>query len=215
MNTKWKTVFVEYSSYKPGQHFITVIETLNHKRIIVGRIYREYDKGTGKSKYIAQDFAGNQIFADTNELSAIKKKFIEYGESLAMSVPVIPHKTKQTGIAKGKQILSRKEIINIIRERKSEKSKKREVSKTNTLAKAINDQKEKEQDLKNPEKYKDPEQTKEGVNPQDKDLETSVSNSEKPEQTVENEKSERDIELEQIRDTDNDKDQEQDIEMDI
>jgi len=204
---KGKTVFVEYSSYEKGQHFMTVVQTKDHKRIIIGRIYKVYDKENKKTKYLATDFAGNQIFKDTNELTTLKQKFIENGQNLVMLVPSLPSKTRQSNGLVFSQKAERKQDLEKIRDKKSSKEKTREVPKTNLNAKNINDQKEKELDSKSNEKYKDLEQGKDEINPKENLQEKSEPDSEKPiqEEPTEPEKSERDIELEDIRDQNEDR----------
>lgn len=209
-----KTVFIEYSSSDKGQHFMTVVQNKNHQRIIIGRIYREYDKETKKTKYLATDFAGNQVFVDYKDLSAIKKQFVEHGDNLAMNVPVRPNQSRQTLKLALSQKAERNEDLKNIREKKSEKEKTKEVSKTNT--KTNENQKEKERDLKNTEKYKDAEQGKEEANSKEnvQAQGTAESNSEEkiqeePEQDIASERME---ELEDIREQNDDL--EQDIDLD-
>jgi len=204
---KGKTVFVEYSSYEKGQHFMTVVQTKDYKRIIIGRVYKVYDKENKKTKYLATDFFGNQIFKDTNELTALKQKFIENGQNLVMLVPSLPSKSRQPNRLALSQKEERTQDLEKIRDKKSSKEKIKEVPKTNLKAKNINDQKEKELDSKSPEKYKNIEQGKDEFNPNENLQEKAEQDSEKPlqEEPTEPEKSERDIELEDIRDQNDDR----------
>ena len=85
---KNKVVFVEYSTAMRGQHFMTVILVKDGQRQIIGRVYRKYDKENEKTIYWATDWTGNQIFADVKDLYALKKNFIEHGDTLAMAIPI-------------------------------------------------------------------------------------------------------------------------------
>lgn len=211
---KSKTVFIEYSSTSKGQHFMTVVQNVDHQRIIIGRVYRDYDNEKKKSTYRAEDFAGTPIFTDVKDLYALKQKFIEHGYNLAIAVPANPNRVrpeKPIIIQKGE----RENTIKNIRENKTTKDKTKETTKANPKAKTNPDQKEKEQDSKNPTKYKDAEHGKEGDNLKEnvQTHETAESNSEKSiqEESIEPEKSERDIELENIREDNEDREQEMDI----
>ncbi|MFH0866630.1 MAG: hypothetical protein V1904_10565 [Bacteroidota bacterium] len=206
---KGKTVFIEYSSSAKGQHFITVVQNVDHNRIIIGRIYREYDKETNKYNFRATDFEGGQIFVDIKDLYALKRNYIEHGPNLAMSIPKNPNRVrpeKPIYINKGERNTELKNI----REKKTSKEKTNEVSKTNP------DQKEKEQDSGNTVKYKDNERDKDEGNSKENipQQEVAESNSVNPfqEYPIEPEKSERDIELENIRE--DNEDREQDMEID-
>jgi hypothetical protein len=90
-----KTVFIEYSSAKKGQHFMTVIQTVDHKRIIIGRIYRKYDKENKQTNYLATDWMGNPAFIDTHDLTTLKKKFKDNGKGMAMLIPKMQTKNVQ------------------------------------------------------------------------------------------------------------------------
>ena len=46
-----------------GQHFMTAVQTVDHQRIIIGRIFREYNPEIKKTYYHAYDFDGNQFLA--------------------------------------------------------------------------------------------------------------------------------------------------------
>lgn len=205
-----KTVFIEYSSANKGQHFMTVVQNVDHKRIIIGRIFREYDNETKKSKYRATDFAGNQVFVDYKDLYAIKKQFIEHGQNLAQNVQLNANHVKQLGKIVSSQKAERSNELKNIREKKSTKEKTKEVSKTNPKAQTNPDRKEKEQDANNPVKYKDNEQ---GTKDNERNPETTEPESEKQmqEETGNIEISEREAELNQIREDNEDREQEMDI----
>jgi hypothetical protein len=214
---KGKTVFVEYSTANKAQHFITVVQNIDHKRIIIGRIFREYNSETKQTSYHATDFAGNQVFADYKELYAIKKQFVEHGESLAMAVPLAIKQSKQVGKMPFSQKDERKNEVKNIREKKPTKEKTKEIPKNNIMEKRTLDQMERVQDSKNTEKYKNTEPNKDVNNSKENvsSNETAESNSEEQIQ----EKQEQDIasermdELEDIRDGKDDLEQEQEIEM--
>ena len=191
--TKGKTVFVEYSTADKGQHFMTVVQNKDHHRIIIGRIYREYDKENKKYTYYAADFANNQVFADYKDLYAIKKQFIEHGDSLAYAVPVNPNRTRQSERLIPSQKDERTTDLKGIRDKKSSKEKTKDVAKTNPDAKTNEDQKEKEQDLRNTKEYTNTEQVQEN---QEQDI-----------------ASERMDELEELRVQGDEKEQEMEIEM--
>jgi hypothetical protein len=87
-----KTVFIEYSSAKAGQHFMTVMQTVDGKRRIIGRIYRVYDKENKRTTYTAIDWSGTPIFQDYNDLPTLKKQFIKYGKNLTLILPEDPSK---------------------------------------------------------------------------------------------------------------------------
>ncbi|RPH33012.1 MAG: hypothetical protein EHM93_06780 [Bacteroidales bacterium] len=190
---KGKTVFVEYSTADKGQHFMTVVQNKDHHRIIIGRIYKEYDKENKKYEYFATDFANNQVFADYKDLHAIKKQFIEHGDNLAYAVPVNPNRPRHSERLISPQRDERATDLKGIRDKKSSKEKAKEVPRQNPDTKINEDQKEKEQDLKNTEKYTDTEQIQE-------DQEQDIA-------------SERMEELEELRDQGDDREQEMEIEM--
>ena len=191
--TKGKTVFVEYSTAEKGQHFMTVVQNKDHLRIIIGRIYREYDKENKKYEYYATDFANNQVFADYKDLYAIKKQFIEHGDSLAYAVPVNPNRSRQSERLISPQRDERTTDLKGIRDKKSSKEKSKEASKQNPDAKINADQKEKEYDEPNTERNTDSDRVQE-------DQEQDIA-------------SERMEELEELRDQGDDREQEMEIEM--
>ncbi len=206
---KGKTVFIEYSTANKGQHFMTVVQNLNHDRIIIGRIYREYDSETKKYNYMATDFDGNKVFADYKDLYAIKKQFVEHGQSLAQMVPNPRAYAKQNKPFEFSQKAERKNELKNIREKKTEKDKTKEVAKQNPNEKTSPNQKEKEEDLKNTEKYKDNEQGK-GEPDKEQAIQEEPDNNE-----PDNEKSDREIELAEIREDSEDREQEQEMELDM
>jgi hypothetical protein len=206
--TTSKTVFIEYSTARKGQHFMTVVQTLNHERVIIGRIYRDYNPETKKTYYRAYDFDGNQIFFNVQDISELKNKFKKTGRMLAEG-KIATQKVAKEKNAKfpPSQNAIRKNDIQAIRDKKigKDKEKTKNPDKQNTADKAKLNQMEKEQDSKNSVKYaneKSPDQAKAGI---------SSENSKPEEQNKEPEieKSDREMELEEIR-ADND-DREQDI----
>jgi hypothetical protein len=203
MKTNNKTVFNEYGTAARGQHFITVSQILNGNRIYIGKIYREYDPEVQKYTYRATDFGGNQVFADYKDLFAIKKGFIEHGESMAHSMPKSPNKAKQAKVQVFVPRVQRNNELKNIREKKSEKDKMKEVIKTKPKVKKDADQKEKEQGSKNPAKYKDAEHSKEERDPKENEQKQDITNAETENQAtdefVDNEVSEREAELDEIR----------------
>ena len=119
-----KIVFVEYSYNKPGQHFITVMKTVDGKRKIIGRIFREYDKENKKMNFTAVDWSGTQVFSDAKDLIQIKKQFIEHAHTLAMNIPKNPVHQKNEEL-----IEDRKEDLLEIREQKTTKTQERGVQR--------------------------------------------------------------------------------------
>ena len=206
---KGKTVFIEYSTNEPKQHFITVVQTADHKRITIGRIFREYDQEAKKTNYYAVDHEGNRVFMDFKGLYEIKQQFKEHGERMAMSVPAKMTKERQAEILKlSIKKDERKNEIKNLREMKTEKVKAKDNQKHSSKKEL--EQMEKVQDDKNPEKHIENEKNKEGVfseNIEESNFEEQIF--EEPE----NEFSQREAELDNIR-GDNE-DREQDLEMDI
>jgi hypothetical protein len=192
-----KTVFVEYSTTEKGQHFMTVIQTMDHKRQIIGRIYREYDKENKRANYKATDWEGNQIFVDVKDLPTIKKKYIESGKELAMVIPVNPNHRAQKERETFSNEFPRTKEVKQIRERKTVKKEK--VQENKEPNSEINDRDEELQKIRKPETKHEPEHEIE------------------PENREPSEKSERESESEQIRDRGNetDRDQEQEVEIEI
>lgn len=180
-----KTVFIEYSTFRKGQHFITVVHVEKGKRQIIGRIFKVYDKENDKYVYYAKDFMGNDVFVDTKELYALKNQFIDCGKTMAMSIPSLPNQkehddfpySERIGKKSSKEKPSRDKELKQVRE----KSKPTEKDKETKVEKDHDDKLENEHD----EKYKN----------------------EQPE------KSEREQELEEVRERDNDQELNQDQEI--
>jgi hypothetical protein len=86
-----QVVFIEYSTVKKGQHFMTVMSKENGRRKIQARIFREWDGVEKKMKYTAKDREGKEIFPADFNLYALKKKFTEAAkekvQQLAQAVP--------------------------------------------------------------------------------------------------------------------------------
>jgi len=106
-----KTIFIEYSSAKTGQHFMTVMQKADGKRRIIGRIYRAYDKENKRTTYIAVDWSGTPIFQDYNDLPTLKKQFVKYGKNLTLTLPPDPSKA----IEKDEELERESEIGEIIK----------------------------------------------------------------------------------------------------
>jgi hypothetical protein len=180
-----KTVFIEYSTSRKGQHFMTIVQVYNGKRVIIGRMFRTYDEGEKKTIYRATDWAGTPIFTDIKDLSTLKKKYIECGVQLAQIVPNIPtHKEHDDAYSypesKGKKT----------KEKKSSREKEiKDVRQKNTVPN------EKEQETRKENSQE---------NEQDIRQEDYQEN-----ETSSDDKSDREKEVDQIRE--NDEDREQDI----
>ena len=188
-----KTVFIEYSTFRKGQHFMTVVHVEKGKRQIIGRIFKVYDKEKEKFSYYAKDWAGNDVFVDTKDIYALKKNFIECGKTMVMSIPAGPNQkehddfpySEKTGKKQTpKEKTSRENELKQVRE----KSKPTEKGKETKVEKEHDDKLENEHD----EKY----------------------NNDQPE-NEQSEKSEREQELEEIRERDNDQEKDQDIDQEI
>ncbi len=124
--TNSKTVFIEYSTAVKGQHFMTVMQNEHGKRQIIGRVFRDWDKDNKKMNYTARDWAGNEIFADTKDLYAIKKKFIENGKVMAQTIPSDHPHNKEEDIelnTENSEGSERGNEVKEIRERKTSKEK--------------------------------------------------------------------------------------------
>jgi hypothetical protein len=211
MKTKAKLLFIEYGSYNKAQHFITVVVIMNHQRIIIGRIFKEFNNQTKKYEYYSTDALGNRVFADYKELHAIKKQFKEHHETLAMALQTMPKQTKQVGAIPFHHKAKRANEVKNIREKKTDKEKTKEVLKNKISEKRTLDQMERVQDSKNTEKYKDVEHNKDENISKENVQETAESNSSEeqiqgnPEQDIASERME---ELEDIRDQGEDLEQE-------
>jgi len=219
--TNSKTVFIEYSSARKGQHFMTVVQTVDHERIIIGRIFREYNPEIKKTYYKAYDFNGDQIFGNGFDISELKNKFKKSGKFMADMVIGIsraalkvnfrpPINQNPVRVNDIKSIRDKKNVRDKRKEKYPEKEKLSEKTKLNQM--------EKEQDAKNPVQYKDLAHIIEGEMGNDRPQEKteSVQNPEntdkanQEDQFQETEKSERESELEEIRADNDDREQEMD-----
>jgi len=204
-----KTVFIEYSTASKGQHFMTVVQTIDHKRQIIGRIYRQYDKEKNMT-YVATDWEGNSIFRDVHDLPTLKKKFIENGKHLAISIP---------------KVLNEKFSKRPFYEKTERQQQLRKTREAKTRKPAIENQKEpNEKDVSTNNEMKHEKQVSSSeTHERDQQLRQIRGSEPKPEIEKEpkenelSETSERDRDLQQIRDqdTDNDKEQDQEVELDI
>lgn len=224
--TKSKTVFIEYSSARQGQHFMTVVQTVDHERVIVGRIYRDYNPEIKKTYYRAYDFNGDQIFGNGYDISELKNKFKRSGKFMADIVLATRRVSRQEKVRFPiNQKNTRENDIKSIRDKKTDKEKEKtkapEKEKLNEKAKL--NQMEKEQDEKNAIQYKDLGHLIEGEKVYEKSQEkvetnSNQENTDQKDQSLESEKSEREMELEGIRADNDDREQdidEQDLDMDI
>lgn len=213
-----KTVFIEYSSARHGQHFMTVVQTMNHDRIIVGRIYREYKQETKKTFYKAYDFNGEQIFGDGLDLSDLKNKFKKNGRFMA-GVVIANRRVQRQPVLKipGESKAVRIQTMNEIRGKKiaKEGAKKEDPSKTSQNDRNKLRQDERVQDEKNLVQYKDIGHIieKEAVAEYSQDKGDSLEADHSNDQVNDHEMSERDMELEDIRA--DQEDREQDLELEI
>jgi hypothetical protein len=231
--------FTEYNNTRGGRYFIKAERKDHGQWVTIGYIFRSYNNETKKTTYRATDFGGNQVFVDYKDLSAIKKQFIEHGQTLAQSVPVNVNKEKlQEKIMIVPKAERNNELKNI-REKKASKEKTKKISKENSKVKKSPDQKEKEQDVKNTEKYKDAGHSKDGNNSKenmpdknilseegqgkntssDKSLEDYVAEG-RYEEFVKLEEeaiaeSAREFELDQLRKDNDDREQEQEMDIDM
>jgi len=210
-----KTRFTEYDTTPRGRYFIKAERNYGNQWITIGYIHREYDAVNKKYIYKGKDIEGGPIFADIKDIYTLKKKFIEHGQTLAMVIPKKPNRQAQKDKEPYHGKSNRANEIKNIREKKSSKEKTKEVRTP--------DSKEKEQDSKNPTKFKETGQNKDGKNQnlKENEQETTKSGPDKATQDAPKdnepdvEKSDRDIELEQIREDNDDREQEQEQEMEI
>jgi len=218
---KSRTSFLEYDYARQGQHLITVIQTHGYQKVIIGRIYREYDKEKKRYSYKAADFQGNQMFFNVDNLEELKKQFKENGRFLANTVIEFKKTGREEGI---KNITaptsSIKNEITTIRSMKLEKTptKAKENGQNKLSDKAKLVQMEKEQDEKNHTQHKDnsPENDKENQGLKETTLEDSmqINDVELPdEQSFNDETTEREAELENIRNDSEERDNDLEIEM--
>ncbi|MBP6977637.1 MAG: hypothetical protein KBB71_04915 [Lentimicrobiaceae bacterium] len=207
--TNSKTVFIEYSSARKGQHFMTVVQTINHDRVIIGRIFREYDPNTKQSKYFATDFTGTQVFYNVSDLAELKSRFKNSGKSMAEMAQAFK-KTNRQKYEKYPYVpnVSRTNEIKAIREKKSDKEKVKDKTekpdRLNPSEKNVLNQMERQQDEKNSVQLKAEENIKEN--------EISNENEEEKSQQPEIELSDREIELAEIRNDHDDRELDMDIE---
>ena len=211
MKRKFNVLFLEYTYFDRGEHCITVIVKNDRQRIIVGRIFKEFNDQTKKYEYYSTDALGNRVFVDHKELHAIKKQFKEHGETMAMALQAIPKQGKQAGAMPFHHKAKRANEVKNIRAKKNEKEKTKEVLKSKISEKRTLNQMERVQDSKNTEKFKDAEPNKDVNNSKENvNLETAESKSEdqKQEEQVQDIASERMEELEDLRDQGEDMEQE-------
>lgn len=172
-----KIVFIEYSTARRGQHFMTVVNVSKGKRQIIGRIFRKYDAEKKKMFYTAKDWMGNDVFVDTHDLYALKQNFIECGKTMAMTIPAGPNQknhddypySEKTGTKQSKEKPAREKELANIRNKNSEKGKESEKDQETQ-----NENKEPENDNSKPEKSdreNELEQIRDQNNEQEKDEE--------------------------------------------
>ncbi len=207
--TNSKTVFIEYSSARKGQHFMTVVQTMNHERVIIGRIFREYDPHTKQSKYFANDFTGTQVFYNVSDLAELKNRFKNSGKNLAEMAQAFKKMNRQK-YEKYPYVpnVIRTNEIKAIREKKFDKEKGKDKTekpdRLNPSEKNTLNQMEREQDEKNSVQLKAEENIREN--------EISNENEEEKSQEPEIELSDREIELAEIRNDHDDREQDLEIE---
>jgi len=127
---KDQTVFIEYSSTEKGQHFMTVMQNGNGQRKIIARVFREYDQENKKTKYVAKDHQGNQIFADIPDLMSLKKKFAEKGKEMAHAIPDNPnHQHLKDMDQPDSEIQEREEELKQVRTKNSDKDKEQGIGR--------------------------------------------------------------------------------------
>ena len=204
-----QTVFVEYSTAEKNQHMMTVMYTLDHKRVINGRIFKDYDREKGKTSYRAVDWEGNNIFLDTHDLPSLKKKFVENGKTLAMNVPKTMKPAYQKDSSKLKN--NRQDELKNTR---SNKGRSKAVEKNNTRT-AQKPELEKQTKGQPQSPSHEPRERDQQLNEiRHPDYHNEIEN-ESEERSAE--MSERDMELEDIRDHDTEfeRDEDQQVDMDL
>lgn len=77
-----RIVFVEYAYAAPGQHHISVMNRVGKKKLVIARIFREWDQEAKKYKYTTKDREGNEIYEPTYDLFKLKKQFISNEKNL-------------------------------------------------------------------------------------------------------------------------------------
>jgi hypothetical protein len=121
---KSNTIFIEDSTVKEGLDSITVMQIVNGKNIFIGNIYREHYKDKEKITYIAVDFEYTKIFNKTEDINALKRKFIKHGETMAMFAPV--EQNREFRIIDGnvsEEVVRMRQLINIRGQNKDRKKK--------------------------------------------------------------------------------------------
>lgn len=90
--------FVEFTRWKPGQHFITTMRTLDEGKVkqVVARVHLELDENR-KATYIAKDSSGTE-FLRSNNIIELKKQLKEYGKTLE-ATPALGEQKEQAGQA--------------------------------------------------------------------------------------------------------------------
>ena len=228
MKRKFNVLFLEYTYFDRGEHCITVIVKHDRQRIIVGRIFKEFNNQTKKYEYYSTDALGNRVFVDYKELNKIKKQFRKHSETMAMALQAMPKQTKQAGAMPFHHKAKRAKEVKDIREKKTNKEKTKEVLKSKISEKRTLNQMERVQDSKNTEKYKDAElkmgkddttekmKSKSSLSEEERGQlaeEGQLYEAEQRTEAVEIEKSAREIELDQIREDKEDREQEQEIDI--
>ena len=121
METKNKTVFIEYSSNAPGQHFMTVMGYVNGQRRIIGKIFKEYDTENKKMVYNAINANNNSVFSEVPDLMTLKKRFIEHNQTLTQFIP----KETEHRETELPELEERENDLKQIREQKADKQQER------------------------------------------------------------------------------------------
>ena len=117
---KNKTMFMEYPWAGSGEHFITALYIDdNGKRMVTGRINRDFDNENKKAVYTAYDWQGNIVFQDIKDLPTLKKEFIKQGKELSITIPKNPQHEKQKEV--DKKAHDREMDLKEIREQKESK----------------------------------------------------------------------------------------------
>lgn len=209
-----KTVFIEYSSAREGQHLITVVQKVDHNRVIIGRIYRDFDPQTKKANYRACDFQGNQMFSNDHDLYTLKNKFKEHGKTIAENAVTIKnvsmkqHRTIQAG-----PVRMRMNEITKVRGETEEKPKTLDKETDKKSEKQNLNRQEREQDERTQTQFKDLGEVieKDSENHPNPDHENETTQDE----FLEENDSEREMELDEIRGNNSDREYEQDYDIDL
>lgn len=119
-----KTIFIEYSTHDRNEHFMTIAQTLGYHKVIIGRIFKNYQPGTRNYSYKAVDFNGDEIFGTTENLSELKNRFKKHGRFLAEGIIATRRDKSQANMRFPYRMnVSRTKEITTIRERKTEPRK--------------------------------------------------------------------------------------------